>query len=125
MKLRTTVDFKTLSLRQAETALQNHAFLIVAKSNEEAIGMARLVFDGAYIAVLADVIVLPEYQNRGIGRTMIEKTLEYIKTNMADGEQVFVMLVAAKDKEGFYEKLGFIRRPDETYGSGMSQWLIK
>jgi GNAT superfamily N-acetyltransferase len=123
--LRKAVDFKALSPRQAETALKNCVFLVVAKRNNETIGMTRLIFDGAYIAVLADVIMLPEYQGRGIGKTMIEKALEYLKTNMTNGEQVLVMLMSTQDKEGFYEKLGFIKRPNETYGAGMSQWLLK
>ena len=125
IELRNTVDFKTISQRQAETALKNYGFLIVAKRNDKTVGMTRLIFDGAYIAVLVDVIVLPEYQDHGIGKTMIEKALTYLKTNMADDEQVLVMLMSVKDKEGFYEKLGFIKRPDDTYGAGMSQWLLK
>jgi predicted GNAT family N-acyltransferase len=125
MELRKTVDFRALSFGQAETALKNMAFLIVAKRNDETVGMTRLIFAGAYIAVLVDVIVTPKYQGQGIGKTMIEKALEYIKINMVDGEQVLVMLMAAKDREGFYEKFGFIKRPDETYGAGMSQWLLK
>jgi GNAT superfamily N-acetyltransferase len=87
--------------------------------------MTRLIFDGAYIAVLVDVIVLSEYQGHGIGKTMIEKALAYLKNNIANDEQVLVMLMCAKGKEGFYEKMGFIKRPDETYGAGMSQWLLK
>jgi GNAT superfamily N-acetyltransferase len=125
MRLRNSVNFKALSLRQAETALKNYAFLIVAKDNDETVGMTRLIADGAYIAVLVDVIVMPNYQGKGIGRVMIEKTLEYIKNNMADGEQTFVFLMSKKGKERFYEKLGFIKRPDETYGAGMSIWLLK
>jgi ribosomal protein S18 acetylase RimI-like enzyme len=105
--------------------LKNYAFLIVAKINGESVGMTRLIFDGSYIAVLVDVIVLPEYQRRNIGRTMIEKAVEYVKTNMVNGEQAVVMLMSAKDKEGFYEKLGFIKQPDEIYGAGMSQWILK
>ena len=123
--LRKSADFAELSKRQAETALRNCTFLIVAEENEKTIGMARLVADGAYVAVIVDVIILPEYQGMGIGRVMIEKILEYIKNNMTIGEKVFVMLVAAKGKEGFYEKFGFIKRPNETYGAGMSQWLLK
>ncbi|MCL1976686.1 MAG: GNAT family N-acetyltransferase [Candidatus Bathyarchaeota archaeon] len=125
IELRKAVDFKALSPRQAETALKNYAFLIIAKRNEKTIGMTRLIFDGAYIAVLVDVIVLPEYQGHGICKTMIEKALAHLKTNMVDGEQVLVILMSAKGKEGFYEKNGFIKRPDETYGAGMSQWLLK
>jgi len=125
IELRKTVNFKTISQRQAETALKNYVFLIVAKRKEKTIGMTRLIFDGAYIAVLVDVIVLPEYQGHGIGKTMIEKALAHLKNNMVNGEQVLVMLMSAKDKEGFYEKFGFIKRPDETYGAGMSQLLSK
>ncbi|MDR2707721.1 MAG: GNAT family N-acetyltransferase [Nitrososphaerota archaeon] len=125
LELRKTVDFKILSQRQAEIALKNYAFLIIAKRNEKVIGMTRLIFDGAYIAVFADVIVLPEYQGHSIGKTMIEKAIAYLKTNMANGEQILVMLMSAKGKEGFYEKFGFVKRPDETYGAGMSQWLLK
>jgi GNAT superfamily N-acetyltransferase len=91
--------------------LKSYAFLIVAKRNEKTVGMARLIFDGAYIAVLVDVIVLPEYQGLGIGKTMIEKALAYLKNNMANGEQVLVMLVSAKVPRVFYENFGFIKRP--------------
>jgi GNAT superfamily N-acetyltransferase len=81
MRLREAVCFKTISSRQAETALKNHVFLIVAKDNEKTVGMTRLISDGAYIAVLADVIILPEYQNQGIGKVMIGKALEHIKNS--------------------------------------------
>ena len=32
---------------------------------------------------------------------------------------LLVGLFAAKGKEGFYEKYGFMKRPNETYGNGM------
>ncbi|MDR1993304.1 MAG: GNAT family N-acetyltransferase [Nitrososphaerota archaeon] len=124
-KLRKAVGFKVLSLRQMERALKNQAYLVVAKIDDETVGMVRLIFDGSYIAVLVDVIVLPQYQRQGIGRELMGKVLSYLKNSLVEGEQILVLLMAAKDKEGFYEKFGFIKRPDETYGAGMSQWLVK
>ena len=123
VSLREAVSFKALTKRQAEAAIANHSFLIAAKDGGKTVGMTRLVSDGAYIATITDVIVLPEYQGKGIGGAMIEKTLEYIKSVARDGESFLVLLLAAKGKEGFYEKFGFVRRPDEQYGAGMSQWL--
>ena len=125
LMLRKAVGFKELSVRQVETALRNNAFLIVAKDGDKTVGMTRLVADGAYIAIIVDVMVLPEYQGNGIGRVMIEETINCIKGGIAVGEQAAVFLVAAKDKEGFYEKFRLIRRPDEIYGAGMSQWISK
>jgi hypothetical protein len=33
--------------------------------------------------------------------------------------------MAAKDKEGFYEKFGFVSRPRENRGAGMDMWITK
>jgi hypothetical protein len=33
-----------------------------------------------------------------------------------------INLMAARGKEGFYKKFGFIERPNDEKGAGMSQW---
>jgi ribosomal protein S18 acetylase RimI-like enzyme len=124
LMLRKSADFKELSIRQAELAIKNHNFLIVAKDNEQTVGMARLLGDDSWVSTIVDVIVLPKYQSKGIGRVMIEKILEHINSSKSDDEQVLVMLLAAKGKEGFYEKLGFAELPNDTSGAGMLQWLL-
>jgi GNAT superfamily N-acetyltransferase len=85
--------------------------------------MARVISDGAYIAYIADVLVLPEYQGRGIGRELMNRVMLYIKGNAVAGEKVYVNLMAAKGKEGFYKRFGFIERPSEQHGAGMNLWL--
>ena len=39
------------------------------------------------------------------------------------GYRIMVSLKAAKNKEGFYKKFGFIERPNEDFGPGMHQWI--
>ncbi|MDR0310974.1 MAG: GNAT family N-acetyltransferase, partial [Acidobacteriota bacterium] len=92
---------------------------------DTAIGMARIVSDGGYVVFIADVLVLPEYQRKGIGRTMMKKIMEYVYSMLRDGYCIQVDLLAAKGKEGFYEDFGFIKRPDENYGCGMTQRIKK
>lgn len=121
--LRKSADFMELSERQIETALQNYAFLIAAKDEDETIGVTRLIWDGAYAALLVDVIVLPDYQNQGIGKTMVEKTIDFIKENTGANEPVMITLIASEHKEGFYEKLGFTACPSEHYGAGLFMWV--
>jgi len=36
-----------------------------------------------------------------------------------------VNLMSAMNKEVFYEKLGFHKRPFDNHGSGMSRWISK
>ena len=43
---------------------------------------------------------------------------------MKPGYIVNLNLNSAKGKEPFYEKLGFVERPNEDAGAGMNQWLV-
>ncbi len=123
LMLRKVSDFKEVSMRQAEIAIENHAYLIVAKDGDRTVGMTRLISDGAFFAVITEVIVLPDYQAAGIGKAMVEHAIAFIKKGMCEGEKVMLLLLSAKGKEGFYTKLGFIQRPDDQYGAGMCQWI--
>ena len=42
---------------------------------------------------------------------------------MKSGYRIMVSLKAAKGKESFYKKFGFIERPNEDFGPGMHQWI--
>ena len=95
------------------------------RDDEKAIGVARLLWDGGYIAFLSDVIVDSEYRGRGIGRKLVESCIQKLKNDMKPGYKVKMTLNSAKGKESFYEKFGFRVRPNEDAGPGMDQWFIK
>ena len=121
--LRDAVGFHTMTERQLTASLLNCELIVTAYDGGFAVGMVRLLWDKGYAFSLYDVMVLPEYQGHGIGREMIERVLCHIKNLSLPGESYLVSLMAAKGKEPFYEKFGFLRRPDEKYGSGMSFWF--
>lgn len=56
---------------------------------------------------IKDVVVRPEYQKRGIGRTLINELMKFIRENGVSGTDIFVELCAMPDKIPFYEKFGF------------------
>ena len=64
------------------------------------IGFGRAISDGAYQAAVYDCAVLPEYQGKGIGRTIMTNILQQVN-------HCNVILYASPGKEGFYETLGF------------------
>jgi hypothetical protein len=51
--------------------------------------------------------------------------MTYIKSKLDQGEIAYVALMAAKGKEGFYQKFGFEERPNDHLGAGMTQWIKK
>ncbi len=104
-------------------ALNRSDFIVSALLDDKTIGMARVIEDGLQ-ALIMDVIVLPEYQNKGIGNELMKKVMAYIDT-LAKNGGIFVCLMSAKGREKFYEKYGFIQRPNEKFGCGMTQYISK
>ena len=124
-KLRDSVGFRKIPIRQATIGLQNTAYQVAALDEDKVVGMARILWDGGYTAYLADVIVHPDYQGKHIGNQMVKNIIDYLQSQMEPGEGILLSLGAAEKKEPFYLKLGFQNRPNDHQGAGMSQWLTK
>lgn len=121
--LRGSVEFIHITPERAACALANSLYRIVACDGETPVGMARVVGDGGYVYFICDVIVHPDYQSHGLGRKMIENVLEWLESQVDEGETIMVNLMSAMNKEEFYGKLGFHKRPFGNHGSGMSRWI--
>lgn len=117
--LQEAVGFGRPNTIQIERAIKNSIYSVSISVAEEVIGMGRLVGDGARIFYIQDVCINPEFQGKGIGKLVVEKLLDYIKSNSMENSTVTVGLMAAKGKEEFYAKLGFRIRPNEREGNGM------
>jgi len=109
----------TGSEAQIGKALQCGLYNVSAKDGDDVIGMGRLVGDGFMYWYVQDVIVNPQYQDKGIGKEIMRLLTKYIEENSLPNTTVTIGLMAAKGKEYFYEKLGYIARPTDIYGSGM------
>lgn len=119
-RLRRSAGWADLTLEQAKMGLANSAYVIAARCGGDVVGMARYLSDGGYVRYISDVVVLPEYQGREIGRHMLEEILAHIRKNKKDDEYISINLMAAAGKEGFYQKLGFEVRPSEQFGAGLT-----
>ena len=124
--LRKSVGFPELTQRQAASCIENTTFLTAAHSADgQIVGMGRCLFDFGYTAYICDIIVHPDFQHRKIGSKIVDSLKKKTFDCVSDGEKVMFVLVAAKNKENFYKKLGFCLRPNEKLGAGMSVWLGK
>lgn len=89
----------------------NSGQLFVAKVGTDVIGMVNLLFTistaiGQKVAILEDMIVLPKYQNYGIGSKLIEHAKQYAK-NEGIGR---ITLLTDNDNtkaHSFYKRNGF------------------
>ena len=107
IRLKTATGFRNRPIEQVEKALENDLLDVVAIVNDEVVGMGRLVGDSVMYWYLQEIIVLPQFQGKGIGTSIVNYLLDYIKKHTSDGTFTSVGLTAAEGKSTFYERFGF------------------
>ncbi|MFH0728410.1 MAG: GNAT family N-acetyltransferase [Pseudomonadota bacterium] len=65
------------------------------------LGFGRAISDGQYQSAIYDVVVIPEMQNRGIGKSIMKALLSCLP------KETTVLIYSAPGKEGFYRPFGF------------------
>jgi|GEM_PF-30481 haloacid dehalogenase superfamily, subfamily IA, variant 1 with third motif having Dx(3-4)D or Dx(3-4)E len=123
MEMRRQVGWSEFPLEQAVEGLSHTPFLRVFRKDGRPIALTRVLWDYGYVVYVADVIVIPECQGKGLGRDLMNRVLGFIDSILKPGYRVMVSLQAAKGKEDFYRRFGFEPRPTEEHGCGMHQWL--
>lgn len=123
LKLREKVGWKHLTEKQAETAIKNSILTVIAYDKDEPVGMGRIVGDGAVICYIQDLIVIPEYQSRGVGKFLMESLINYVKEIKMPDTEIMLDLMCATGREQFYKKYGFIARPTKNLGPGMILYI--
>ncbi|NDK31788.1 GNAT family N-acetyltransferase [Nesterenkonia haasae] len=96
-----------------EAALAGSSHVVAARRDGRLVGLARVISDGATICYLQDVLVHPDAQRAGIGRTLVVAALEPYhsvrqKVLLTDDEQ---------GQRAFYEALGYQEVREHGTGS--------
>lgn len=102
-----------------EEALKNTLYSLCVYDDAKLIGYGRIIGDKTIFLYIQDIMVIPEYQNKHIGTGIMNNLLNQINEYKKINPQIRTYLGASKGKESFYEKFGFISRPNDELGSGM------
>lgn len=73
-------------------------------NNSELIGYVDVVSNGVTDAYIQDLIVRPNYQNKGIGTELMNKAISYIKEK---GIYMISVIYGEEELRSFYERFGF------------------
>lgn len=117
--LTNSVDWGTRENDIIEEALKNTLYSLCVYDDSKLIGYGRIIGDKTIFLYIQDIMVIPEYQNKHIGTEIMNNLLKQINEYKKINPSIRTYLGASKGKESFYEKFGFISRPNENLGSGM------
>ncbi len=72
-------------------------------SSGKAVGMGRLISEGASDAYIQDLVVLPRYRSQGIGKQIVVALVDYC---LSRGMR-WIGLIAEPGNENFFKDIGF------------------
>ncbi|MGM9688366.1 MAG: GNAT family N-acetyltransferase [Alloprevotella sp.] len=91
-----------------ERAMQNYATVFTAWHGDKLVGLISAMDDGVMTAYIHYLLVRPDYQGRGIGKMLLDKTKQKYAGYLR------IALMAYKKECDFYERQGFTKREDEV-----------
>lgn len=83
------------------TAMKNYETVFTAWDGDKLVGLISAMDDGVMTAYVHYLLVRPDYQRLGIGRTLVEKIKDAYK------DYLRIALVAYNSGLEFYEECGF------------------
>lgn len=110
------VGWSRRPLRKVKKAIQ-HSFLVVSMwqmrgNQRRLIGFARATSDHAFNATLWDVVVHPDFQNKGLGKALMRFIIKKLRSDDISN----ITLFADPHVVEFYRNLGFISDPEGIKG---------
>jgi GNAT superfamily N-acetyltransferase len=119
-RLRRDAGWPEMDPTTAAASLPRSCFAVCAHDGDRVVGMGRVVGDGGLCFYVQDVIVLREYQGRGIGAALMDRLMAHIAAHAV--ASTYLGLMSAVGKEAFYRRWGFISRPTGALGCGMTRF---
>ena len=114
-----SVGWGTRDNNIVEEALSNTLYSLCVYDGDSLIGYGRIIGDKTIFLYIQDIMVIPEYQGQKVGTGIMNKLIEKIEEYKKVNPYIRTYLGASKGKECFYERFGFIARPNKELGAGM------
>lgn len=120
LELRRASGLTPIRPEQGTPARENSwAWRRIVDATGRAVAMGRVVGDGGWYFLVADMATLPDFQRRGLGRRILEDLLAQIRAEAPPG--AYVTLMADPPGQALYRSLGF---SEPTTGSVSMHMVI-
>ena len=117
--IRKSMGWRQDNTEQLQSALDGSALVVAAYEGNNAIAMARLVWDGGGGANIPGILIMPEYRDTEVEKGLISQILDYLQEKLKPGFGIQVDIRAFGYQECLYENIGFLLSTKERRGVPM------
>ncbi|GAX90845.1 GNAT family N-acetyltransferase [Effusibacillus lacus] len=96
-------------------AVKNSWYIVTVYKDDKLVASGRIISDGFVQCFICEMMVLPEYQNQGLGKSIMINLINHCKSKGIR----WIQLACATGKKGFYEKIEFQERPADAPGMNL------
>lgn len=121
--IRSNLKWNYIPEELVERALSGSMINISVFDENKCIGVGRIVGDHALKGMLTDIMVLKDYQNKGVGKLIVTSLIEELTKNIKNGECFQLEASPTANNREFYIKCGLKYKPENQ--DGVYLWIRK
>ena len=123
INIRHSLNWNMIPKKLVESAIDGSMINISVFDNDKCIGVGRIVGDGALKGMLTDIMVLKEYQNKGVGKLIVTSLIKELENMVKDGCCFQLEASPTANNREFYIKCGLKYKPENQ--DGVYLWIRK
>ncbi len=121
--IRKDLNWNNISPNLVKRAIKGSMINISIFDNKKCVGVGRIVGDWALKGMLTDIMVLKEYQNKGVGKLIVTSLIKELEDMVSDGECFQLEASPTANNRDFYIKCGLKYKPENQ--DGVYLWIRK
>lgn len=123
VNIRENLEWNTIPIDLVRKAIDGSMINISVFEENKCVGVGRIVGDNALKGMLTDIMVLKDYQNKGVGKLIVTTLIKELEEFVKEGECFQLEASPTKDNRDFYIKCGLKYKPENQ--DGVYLWIRK
>jgi len=116
VNIRNNLEWNKIPYGLVKRALDGSMINISIFDDDKCVGVGRIVGDNALKGMLTDIMVMREYQNKGVGKLIVTSLINELRVQIKDGELFQLEASPTANNREFYIKCGLKYKPENQDG---------
>ena len=123
VRIRKSLGWNDIPYDLVSKAIAGSMINVSVFDEDKCIGIGRIVGDNALKGMLTDIMVLEEYQGKGVGKLIVTTLIARLTDSVLEGNCLQLEASPTANNREFYIKCGLKYKPENQ--DGVYMWIRK